>query len=271
MTLFADNDIDALEDFFSEHYERYDRRTVVSGADVHGRAELRVVVLSLFDVGIRFAAGTELAVRGERLCLGRGVFVSKDDLEISFLAVTEIDVDRRIRSQTLFDPDALAEALEVLDGRYIAGEGAPHSRALTVGRALWVANRDLDFDTVGALLSPDLVSVDHQRIGFGTGDREDYLANLPINEELARPVREIAKTGFTVGNAFLIVHESIRTDAHGSEYEWLACIVMHVDDSDRLDRIEWFALEDWDAALARLDELGADAPADPRHPRAETR
>ena len=112
------------------------------------------------------------------------------------------------------------------------------------------------------------MSVDHQRIGFGTGDRDAYLANLPVNQELARPVREIARNGYPAGDAFLIVHESIRTDAHGSEYEWLACIVLHVDDADRVDRIEWFDVEDWDAALARLDELGS-ASSDPRHPRAE--
>ena len=35
------------------------------------------------------------------------------------------------------------------------------------------------------------------------------------------------------------------------------------------NRIEYFADDQWDAALARLDELGAAAPADPRHPRAE--
>ena len=51
----------------------------------------------------------------------------------------------------------------------------------------------------------------------------------------------------------------------GSRYERRVCIVCTVDDTDRIDRMEWFDLEDHFAAdaVVRLHELGTPVPTGP--------
>ena len=59
-----------------------------------------------------------------------------------------------------------------------------------------------------------------------------------------------------------------RADAAGRRFEWPFRLVLTFDGADRIERIELFDEDDFPAALARLDELGAAEPADPRQPRA---
>jgi hypothetical protein len=47
-------------------------------------------------------------------------------------------------------------------------------------------------------------------------------------------------------------------------YEWVPIFVAHSGDDGLVDRMEFYAPEDWDAALARFDELAAAEPADER-------
>ena len=144
------------------------------------------------------------------------------------------------------------------------------SAVLSVVRAAFHAIRDEDTDALGPLLSPELVTVDHQRIGLGTtADRDSFLERERSDQAVMRRDREYTRKGFVSGAAVLVVYESQRLDPHGGEVLYQSYFVGRVDASDRIDRMEWFDLDDWDAALARFDELAAEAPADPRHPRAE--
>jgi hypothetical protein len=61
----------------------------------------------------------------------------------------------------------------------------------------------------------------------------------------------------------LSVFHTIGTTADGSRYEWTPVAVGHRGVDGLIDRSEFFPVEEWDAALARFDELAAwPAPAD---------
>ena len=62
--------------------------------------------------------------------------------------------------------------------------------------------------------------------------------------------------------------DSLGTTRDGGAYEWALHSLLAVDAAGRVAAFELFAEDDWDAALARLDDLGA-ASSDPRTPRAE--
>ena len=262
---FARTDIDALEDFFADGYERFDRRTVVSGADVHGRAAMRESTLALFDVGIRSVTGTDLAVRGERLALSRAAFVSGDDIEIGFLAVTEIDANDRLLHQTFFDPDALVDALDELDARYLAGPGPHGEETNAVARALNAG----DWDALRGALTSDFILVDHRALGFPTLDREGLVEMFRGYPELASGIVTVQRRTHVRGSTRLHTVDVSAATSEGNVIEWSAHVVLVLDSAGRDSRQEWFPEDQFPAALARFDELGTAAPADPRHPRAE--
>ena len=68
--------------------------------------------------------------------------------------------------------------------------------------------------------------------------------------------------------AALTTLDPIGTTPDGSAVAWSAHTVTSVG-PDGVIRHRGLRQDDFAAALARLDELGAAAPADPRHPRAE--
>ena len=74
----------------------------------------------------------------------------------------------------------------------------------------WVAMRDGDLDALGRLVSPELVTVDHQRIGFGAGDRDSFLDGNRSDLEVMRRGREYVRKGFASAHAFLVVSEQAR-------------------------------------------------------------
>ena len=64
-----------------------------------------------------------VATRGDDLCLIRSNTVVGDD-EIPYLAITEIDGDRVLRTVT-FEPDQLEAALDELDRRWVELGASP--------------------------------------------------------------------------------------------------------------------------------------------------
>ena len=218
--------------------------------------------------GQEYAPPKVVAIRGDRLALSRRTQRNRGGYDRSSFGVVEIDEQSRWLALVQFDEEDLDAAVDELDTRYMAGEGAPHARTMSVARAAWIAMRDGDLESLELLLAPDLVTVDHQRIGFGTHDRDSYLDQERSDREVMHRDREYAVNGFVSGDAVLVVFESKRHDQYGSGLLYQSCGLVRVDASDRVDRIEWFDLEDWDAALARFDELSA-PPTDPRNPRVE--
>ena len=174
------------------------------------------------------------------------------------LALTELDEQGRYRSIVFFDADDLSAALNELDHRYLAGEGAPHARVLRVGKAFGDANERRDFDAMRDMLSADFVMSDHTRLGYGEGDREYFDAASRTRADVA-PSDGVAINRLLriEGDALLTVAEGHHITAEGSDYAWVSCIVFQVDADDRIRRAEYFDEDDFGAALDRLHELGA--------------
>ena len=242
-----------------------DRRSVVSVPILRGRAEIRENLAALRDVGFTRVRAEVIAVRGDRLVLHRHVFSTDDNREMKTLGLNEWDNGEVVR-RVVFDEDALADAVAELEDRYLAGEGAPHAHVLRAGIAATAATGVNDFEAMGELLSPDFVFVDHTPIGFGTGDRGRFIAASNANTELGIRSIRVNRVIHVSGNAALGVQDVRLLTEQDSEYGDTSCIVMSVDPSGRINRMEWFDIDQFDAALTRLDELGA---TDSRHPRAE--
>jgi class 3 adenylate cyclase/tetratricopeptide (TPR) repeat protein len=258
--LTAAGRFDEATALFRPEFERHDRRRTVAGPPITGAVgymESFRAILEQFDA----ITIEPIAVRGERLHLSRTRFATESGFETVFWHIAELDADGLIRWIASHDEEDLAAAVDELDDRYLAGEGAPDARVLSVVRAAFRALRDEDSDTLGPLLSPQLVTVDHQRIGFGTTtDRASFLERERSDQTVLRHDREYSRKGFVSGDAVLVVYESQRLDQHGGEVLYQSHFVGRVDGSDRIDRMEWFDLDDWGAALARFDELAAPTP-----------
>ena len=112
--------------------------------------------------------------------------------------------------------------------------------------------------------------VDHQHLGFATGDREYFARIAEAGSGLVDAGRIITSTIHLAASGVLAVVTALAESADRSEYVWTLCVLIVVDDLDRISALEWFEIDDFPAALARLDELaGADVQADPRPPRLE--
>ena len=183
--------------------------------------------------------------------------------ESARLSVNELDEDGRMARSVLFDDDDLVAAIAELDRAYFVGEGAPFQRVLrAVGRYSAAYEERDDKDR----LAPDFVLVDHQPLGFGVGDRDYFLEMERVDQTEGRGVNRVL---YVNEHALLAVNAQTPISQHGSRYERSGCVVMGVDASDRINRIEMFADDDFAAALARFDELGVASPADPRTAEAE--
>ena len=144
------------------------------GLDPRGRME---EIDATIDQGFSFAEPVVIAVRGERLALSRMVTRTAAGDESARLSVNELDADGRMARSVLFDDDDLVAAIAELDERYFVGEGVPFQRVLGAVGRYTAAYGARDIEGVRDQLSPDLVVVDHQPLGFGTGDR-DYLVEM---------------------------------------------------------------------------------------------
>ena len=208
-----------------------------------------------------------LAVRGDRLCLSRRVATTEGGDESPVLALTELDEQGHYRSVVFFDADDLSAAMTELDDRYLADEGRGTPGCSRVCHAFGDANERRDFDAMREMLSADFVMSDHTRLGYGEGDREYF-------DAASRTMADVAPSDGTAINrllcvesdALLTVREGHHITAEGSDYAWVSCIVVQVDPDDRIKRAEYFDEDDFDAAMARLHELGV---ADARNPHAE--
>ena len=243
-----------------------DRRSVVALPDLDARG-LAENFAAMRAQGYTIQTPEPLSVRGDRLCLSRRVATTEGGDESPVLALTELDEQGRYRSVVFFDADDLSAAMTELDDRYLADEGARHSRVLRVCRAFGDANDRRDFDAMREMLAPDFVMSDRTRLGYGEGDREYFDAASRTRADVA-PSDGVSINRLLVieGDTLLTVAEGHHITAEGSDYAWVSCIVFQVDDDDRIRRAEYFDEDDFDTAMARLHELGV---ADARTPHAE--
>ncbi len=265
----ASNDrrLDDVEALLAEDYHDIDRRTTVSFGE-RDRDGFMAANRAAHELGFKLTADP-LAVRGERLCLGSGVWRTDAGDEIPLLGVVEADAEGRWLSSAWFDPDALTDALAELDARYFAGEGAALASRHRVGFGSFAAVNARDWNGFRDLYTPDLVCTDRRQIGWPTLDRDGLVTTMREYTELAPDLTLLPRKVELRGPVTLWAIDASGTTADGGAVEWGTYTVSPIDPTGVVSSMEMFDEDDFPAALARLDELGAAYPVDPRHPRAE--
>jgi hypothetical protein len=158
----------------------------------------------------------------------------------------------------MFDEGELGAALAELDERYVAGEGAEHAQVAAANVAWFQAINTFDSDAMRNLAAPSFVYVDHRLLSAPPLDIDGLVA-------WQDGYRDVLANGFLAadlhvrGRVSLVTAVNRAVDADGGEFLWSFLIVGLVDDHGRAVRIEAFAVEDRDAAIARFEELRAEA------------
>lgn len=243
-----------------------DSRRTVSSPTFRGRDEFMANVRGLHEVGMTEWTSEPLAVRGDHLALSRATLRTLDGSEVTALNVAEISPEGRNTYTAWFDADDLDAAVDELETRYLAGEGAADAERIRAATLFDRPFRRRDWDALRDQMAPDLVVVDHRDFGWPSGGPDVVVAMFRGLVDLAPDAFLLFRTHHLVGQASLATIDTRGATPEGNAYEWVTHCVAVVDGSGRATRLEPFAEDDFDAALARLDELGA---ADPRTDRAE--
>ena len=112
--LATDGRLDEAAECLTTDIVRVDHRTAVSDATTHGRDEYMAALRGAFDVGFASVAIDHLAVRGERLNLMRTSFATEGGMHLVILSVCETDGHGLVSHISLYDDDALDNAVAEL-------------------------------------------------------------------------------------------------------------------------------------------------------------
>ena len=210
---------------------------------------------TIHALGIDEITSECLAVRGRKLALDRRTFRLRD-FEAVALMVSEVDDEGRYLVAVVFEPDDLDAALDLLDERYAAGEGAANTESIRFSAAVAAATNDPTAEALRPLTHDDVVLVDHRPASFGeVVGIDDFL-------RLQRTWTEI----FDIRHAYVsrrIAEASDRalgethitgTTKDGASIDTSRLVLAIYD--DKLKRIEYFPLDQEEQALARFHELG---------------
>ena len=252
---------DEMLDAYRPDFERIDHRGIVAAPPLQrGAAEYMEGFRAYLEVFDRLTV-EPVAVRGERLALNWSVVSSDDSLESVFLHVLELDAAGLVVRMAYFDEDDLAAAVAELDERYFAGEGAEHADLLRLFNANVAGVAARDYAGLAGLTSPEFEYVDHRLVSWGTRNRQGFADMRRGDDDL--PTTFVA-TKVYLGSRALIARMFARAAAEdGSALEWLNYCVFVADADGRSLRSEVWDDRDWDAALARFDELAAAASVEP--------
>ncbi|WP_104150814.1 BTAD domain-containing putative transcriptional regulator [Mycobacterium intracellulare] len=244
-------DWDALAELTAENISVDDRRRVVNAGLINGRNANLESTRALAEVGFTLNMLSVIATRGAHLALLR-VRVSGDDPEAianDALIIVEVDSDRRVASDVIFDLEEIDAAFAELDARYVAGEAAVHSRTWSAITRCFTAlcRHELPSTTT------DLVDIDHRRgAAFAPGELMPYLrAGWELNQS-ARPYVETVHRLTNLGA--VVNHAADLISREGFEAEWRTIDILLVE-GDLINRCELFDESDLGAALAKFDEL----------------
>ncbi len=230
-----------------------DRRRVVNGGIIRGRGAQTASLRASFEAGVEGFTSTVIATRGKRIALIslHATFRGLDGADV--LDVVEVDADNRIESGVLFDPDDFDAAIAELDERYLAGEAALHPRTWSVITSGFAAlnRRELPPRT------PNWVNIDHRRgASFAPGEMPELLsAAWNGASDLTNFIEVVHRLNDFGG---VITYGARETSQEGFAAQWRVVSLLTVD-GDLVNRCEVFDEADFDAAIARFDELGRPA------------
>jgi class 3 adenylate cyclase len=249
---FMGREWDAIVRLLAQNVATDDRRRVVNSGALHGRDPVIAAMSALADVGVKHVTSEVIAIRGERLVLGRTRSAGSERPEsfrVDALDIVEIDADGRIASHVAFDLVDIDAAFEELDARHGVGEAAAYAHTWSViAQGLAAFNRR---ELPG--FTPDSVNIDHRRArGFAPGDLTAYIG---ATWDLAPDVSAYAEAVHRLSNLGAVwTHAVSGTSQDGFDAEWREICLATVE-GDLINRIEMFEGDDIDTALARFDEL----------------
>jgi hypothetical protein len=214
---------------------------------------------------VRSLAIEPIAVRGERLSVHRSIGNDDGGNEVVTISVSEIDDSGRVTRTTHFDDGDEIAAIDLLDEWYVEGEGAADADVLRAGRELLHTYHAHDWTGLRDRLAPDFEFIDHRPLPWPLSDADGWVRLMQERIEQVPDLRSRIRKVWVQGRAALSVGEAVGTDEEGGLQRWPLLTVQVYDAAGKTRRIEYFAPEQFDGALARFDEIAA-GPVDARHP-----
>jgi hypothetical protein len=214
-----------------------------------------------------------LATLGDSLALCRqyasapGLIGKRFDVgayEIEQLALIEVDAEGRRRRGELFTSNHLGDAVVRLYERYaeLLADGPARTRAAGIARSVALSLGPVDLDRYAETLEPTIEVVDHRTLGmwFSRG-AEEFLRHMRAWFDVAEDVAVRDDDLLALDpNALLVSRTFFGTGrASGGTYDsaFLALFAFGAD--GLLTRVEFFDSDRTVEALARFDELTAEA------------
>jgi ketosteroid isomerase-like protein len=201
--------------------------------------------------GVRWSSEA-VATRGDRHLLNKTVWGGDSGYLNERIGVVEYDETGRAARVVTFDPEQLYDAIDQLDEWYC------ETLANDVGSLLPTTDHNIrcfatgDFDAIR--MSDDFVSVDHRPGSFGRLDKAGHLDRMRARHDVAPAFQLIVSTIYRLTDVGIVGRVRITdTDSVG---EWDYAMII-LGKGDQVTRMEYFEIEDLDAALARFDELTA--------------
>ena len=251
MAHFSAREWDAAAEMVADDFSSDDRRRTVNAGMLFGRDAAMKDAHANAYVGAKEISSAVVATRGERLVLRRAHYSSSaerpDAFYVDALSVYEIDGAGRLAATVVFDPDQMGAALEELETRYLAGEGAANAHTWSViARAFASLNRGDILTT-----TPDFVDTDHRKLAIASGDLIAYLgaglAEAAHTSLYVEAVHRLTDIG-------AVVTHTAKRNSDDFAAEWRMTDILTVE-GDLINRCELFDEADLDAALARFEEL----------------
>jgi hypothetical protein len=256
LACFASGDWDGMTECMAEDFSNDDRRRVVGAGVRYGRDTQLTDMRAIADVWTTSTTQTTMAIRGERLALGRFSFgdLGPDEFVTEFLSVLESDSDGRAVALVSFDLDNIDAAFAELEARYVAGEGSAHAHTWSVIARTYAAFNRHEFPSTTA----DSVYIDHRPLV--TNDASDLAANIRATRDLMDVSIYIAESVHRLSELGAVVTQTLTgTSKDGLDVEYRMIDIFTVE-GDLLSRCEVFDEADLDAALARFEELHPQPP-----------
>lgn len=245
-------DSDALAELTAENISVDDRRRVVNAGLINGRSANLESTRALAEVGFALNMLSAIATRGARLALLR-VRVSGDDPEAianDALVIAEVDSDRRVASNVIFDLEDIDAAFAELESRYLAGEAAAHADTWSVATA---ANAQFNRHELPAT-TPNPVYIDHRRLVSSEGG-VDLATSVGAMWDLTSDTSAYIESVHQLSELGAVTSQVLKmTSQEGFDAEWRLTYVIAVE-GNLLSRIEVFDESNLDDALATFEQL----------------
>nr|WP_231988819.1 BTAD domain-containing putative transcriptional regulator [Mycobacterium sp. 1274761.0] len=256
MAHFGTREWDAMAELLAEDVWTHDRRRVVNSGVRSGRDAELANVRAIAEIGCTNITSTPIATRGDRLMLARHTFTLRDwnePFDSELIDVVETNALGQLVRQVAFDAHDLEAALAELEARYLAGEGAPHSRTWSVVSKGYKAFSRRELPP----MTPDCVSIDHRRgIAFAPGEWVQYTrAGWEVGHDIRIYPEAIHRLN---DDGAVVTHVGHGNSPQGFDAEWRGVFLVTVS-GDLINRFELFEEADLATATAKFDQLSQPA------------